>query len=523
MRTTLIIVIMLLLAACGKQQHPNQDLAAAYQMLTSGELNAAKNLAEKAERKTEADNALYHLVRGAVAAATLERPSFDSLEIVKCISFFENDIEKLAWSHLIMGERFYNLGYNDEAAIEFRTAELLAEQTDCNELKFCVYSKLSFLNINSYHWEIYDEFTEKLAQYAVSNYDRAVYCYQKCFGFRLGKINIDSAKFYAKKAVEYIVNEPKYYANIYFYYEYAELICDEDDVLAEQLVLKSFETDEFRQAYSLLGRIYLKRGNEEKAKMYFDKSSEGSYWVENEDRNNRYLHEYYAAKNDYRLAYDYALKMACAKDSLLDCLQYDTTRITQVKFADDIEKLQLESVLQQRIFLIILISAIVLAALVSALYYQKSKLAERARKISEAQQTINSYNQKINALQHSNTQTDQNEIAFLRQKVSALESKFSDIYVRGKELYGQILADQKIGRWSKDDYQYFIEYYQTLDFLFVYSFETDYVRLSDRQKVFLILQHISKTKEQIMQIMTIEESSFRSMKSRIEALKNQNI
>ena len=86
--------------------------------------------------------------------------------------------------------------------------------------------------------------------------------------------------------MDYIVNEPKYYANIYFYYEYAELICDEDDVLAEKLVLKSFETDEFRQAYSLLGRIYLKRGDEEKAKMYFDKSSEGSYWVENEDCNN---------------------------------------------------------------------------------------------------------------------------------------------------------------------------------------------------------------------------------------------
>ena len=103
--------------------------------------------------------------------------------------------------------------------------------------------------------------------------------------------------------------------------------------------------------------------------------------------------------------------------------------------------------------------------------------------------------------------------------MSALESKFSDIYVRGKELFSQILADKKIGRWSKDDYQYFIEYYQTLDFLFVYSFETDYIRLTDRQKVFLILQHIPKTKEQIMQIMTIEESSFRSMKSRIEGMR----
>ena len=519
MRTAFIIAMMLLLAACDGEQQPNQELAAAYQLLRSGELNAAKLLAEKAERKTDADQALYNIVRGAVAAATFERPEFDSLAIEQSIYFFKSDDEKLAWAHLVMGEMFYILGYDDEAAIEFRTAELLSEGTDCNELKFCVYNKLASFNINSYNWENYDDFAEKMKQYAVSNFDKAQYCYLKCIGFRLGKTEIDSAKFYAKKAVEYIENEPHYYANIYLYYEYANLICDEDDVLAEKLVLKSFETDEFRQAYSLLGRIYLKRGDEEKAKMYFDKSSEGSYWVENEDRNNRYLHEYYAAKSDYRLAYDYALKMACAKDSLLDYLRYDTTKVTQVKFADEIEKLQLESSLQHKIFLTVLIAAVLLAVLVSALYYQKSKLAERARKIAETQQTINSYNQKISELQQSNSQTDQTEISFLRQKVSALEAKFSDIYTNGKNLYGHVLADGRLGRWTKDDYRNFIDYYQSIDFLFVYGFETDYITLSDRQKVFLILCHIGKTKEQIMQIMTLEESSFRSMKSRIEKMR----
>ena len=98
--------------------------------------------------------------------------------------------------------------------------------------------------------------------------------------------------------------------------------------------------------------------------------------------------------------------------------------------------------------------------------------------------------------------------------------KFSDIYVHGKELYNQIINGQKIGRWSKEDYKNFIDYYQSIDFLFVYSFETDYIRLSDRQKIFLILCHIGKTKEEIMQIMTLEDGSFRSMKSRVEKQKN---
>jgi type II secretory pathway pseudopilin PulG len=519
MRALFFIAAFLFMVACGEKPQPNQDLLSAYELLKKGELNAAKLLAEKSERKTEADDALFNIVRGAVAAATLERTYSDSTGIAKSILFFDGDDEKLAWAHIVMGEILYNAYYWDEAAVEFRTAELLAENSCCSELKFLVYNKLSYLNLNSYNWENYDEFVEKLKKYAVSNFDKSQYCYQKIFGFRLKKTDMDSAKFYAQKAVEYIENEAKFYANIYVYYEYADLICDEDDILAERLVLKSFETAEFRQAYSLLGRIYLKRGDEEKAKLYFEKSSKGSYWVQNEDRNNRLLHEYYAAKKDYSSAYDYALRMACAKDSLLDYLQYDTTKVTQVKFADDLEKLKLESALQRKILLIVLIAAVLLAVLISALFYQKSKLAERQRKISEAQQTINSYNQKISELTTQNQTQNAEEIDFLRQKVKALELKFSEIYVSGKNLYAHVLADNRIGRWSKEDYRNFIDYYQSLEFLYVRSFETDFVSLTDRQKIFLILCHIGKTKEQIMQIMTLEESSFRSLKSRIEGQK----
>ena len=521
MRAIFLIAALLLMVACGEKTQPNQDLLSAYELLKKGELNAAKLLAEKSERTTAADDALYHIVSGAVAAATLERSLLNSTGIEKSIDFFDGDNEKLAWAHLVNGEIFYNLGYWDDAAVELRTAEFLAKNIDCNELKFHIYNKLYTLNINSYNWDVYEDFTEKLKKYAVSDFDKSQYCFQKCIGFHLGKIDLDSAKFYAKKAVDYIENEPKYFANIYLYYEYADLICDEDDALAERLVLQSFATAEHRQAYSLLGRIYLKRGDEEQAKMYFAKSSMGSYWVENEDRNNRLLHEYYAAKNDYRSAYDYALKMACAKDSLLDLFRYDTTRVTQVKFADYIEKINLESSLQRRIFLTVLIAAVLLAVLISALFYQKSKLAERSRKISEAQQTINSYNQKISELSSKNQTQNAEEIDFLRQKVKALELKFSEIYTNGKNLYAHVLADNKIGRWSKEDYRNFIDYYQSLEFLYVRSFETDFVSLTDRQKIFLILCHIGKSKEQIMHIMTLEESSFRSMKSRIEAQKNK--
>ncbi|MEE3448602.1 MAG: hypothetical protein VZQ51_08335 [Bacteroidales bacterium] len=210
-----------------------------------------------------------------------------------------------------------------------------------------------------------------------------------------------------------------------------------------------------------------------------------------------------------------------AKDSILDFVRTNNIKPIQTKFEGEIEQLKLKSALEKKIFLTISISAVILAVLVLTVVFQKLKLAERQRKISEAQQTINSYNQKISELTTQNQIQNAEEIDFLRQKVKALELKFSEIYVSGKNLYAHVLADNKIGRWSKEDYRNFIDYYQSLEFLYVRSFETDFVSLTDRQKIFLILCHIGKTKEQIMQIMTLEESSFRSLKSRIEGQKKR--
>ena len=515
----LLIWFLILLAACGKPPQPNQDLQTAFECIKKGDFNTAKTLAENAPRQTTADSAMYCIVRWAKIAADSEWYD-DSTGIEKCITLFDSDDEKSAWAHLLKGTYLYIYNYIDLAIIETRTAEKLAENIDCDELKFLIYNQLASLNVDSQNSDFYDEVIEKLNKYAVTDYNKAEYYSWKCFGYQLNKLGLDSAKYYGKKALDFAENATiKTWNMFFYYYHYASIICDEDNYAAENYLKKAMAIDSLQRGFMLLGKIYLMRGDLNTANEYFTKASESNRGIEFEGYINQWKHEFYAGKRDYETAYHYALQYINNQRSVINRLEKSDIKPIQVRFEGEIENLKLKSAFEKKIFMIILIAAIVLAVLVSALYYQKSKLSERARKISEAQQTINSYNQKISALQQSNSQTDQTEISFLRQKVSALESKFSDIYVRGKELFSQILADKKIGRWSKDDYQYFIEYYQTLDFLFVYSFETDYIRLTDRQKVFLILQHIPKTKEQIMQIMTIEESSFRSTKSRIDGMR----
>ena len=510
----------MLLVACGERPLPNQDLILAYEYVKKGEFSTSKKIADNAPRLTTADSAMYSIIEGAFANYQFDWHYCDSLGIEKSIHFYDGDDEKSAWAHLIKGVIIYNYGSWDDAILQMRTAEKLAEKTNCNELKFTIQMRLAQCNINSYNMEVHGEIAEKMRQYAVTNYDTAEYYYFKTAAYEFGWLSLDSAKYYARKAVECIENaHDKNRVSVFFYYTFAELFCEEDDSLAEKYIIKSFEFDTLRQAYSVLGKIYLHRNDESTANQYFAKSCEGNYWVENESKINTYLHEFYARKDDFKAAYNHALKTIAAKDSIINYLETNNIKPVQARFEAEIENLKLKSSFEKKIFLTIMISAVILAVLVLVVVFQKYKLAERSRKISEAQRTINNYNQKISELQHSNTEKNDTEIQFLQQKVKALEMKFSDIYVRGKELYSQILNNQKIGRWSKEDYKNFIDYYQSLDFLYVYSFETDYISLTDRQKIFLILVHLGKTKEQIMQIMTLEDGSYRSMKSRTEKAK----
>ena len=139
------------LVACGERPLPNQDLLSAYEFLKKGEIDTAKVIADKAERLTAADSAMFLIVRGAFTAITMDTASIDSLEIEKSIRLYddEKDDEKLAWTHLIKGYYLY-YEHDDEslradAAVEYRTAEKYAQNTDCDELKFHIYLNLSIL------------------------------------------------------------------------------------------------------------------------------------------------------------------------------------------------------------------------------------------------------------------------------------------------------------------------------------------------------------------------------------------
>lgn len=111
-------------------------------------------------------------------------------------------------------------------------------------------------------------------------------------------------------------------------------------------------------------------------------------------------------------------------------------------------------------------------------------------------------------------------ITTLKQQLDVEIQKNSAYKKNGETLYNQIISNEPIVSWTKDDSVNFVEYYRTLRPDFVASLDNDYKKLSPRSKIILILEDIGKNIQEITKIMSFEESSYYSAKSRINGQKH---
>ena len=118
-----------------------------------------------------------------------------------------------------------------------------------------------------------------------------------------------------------------------------------------------------------------------------------------------------------------------------------------------------------------------------------------------------------------NNQNYNNTISNLKNQLEQLTQKQTKYQAVGKKLYEEIVNNNAIIKWSTTDMVNFIEYYRILKAEFINNLDMNYTKLTPRYKIILILEDMGKTINEIKKIMSFEETSYYSAKSRINNMK----
>lgn len=153
----------------------------------------------------------------------------------------------------------------------------------------------------------------------------------------------------------------------------------------------------------------------------------------------------------------------------------------------------------------------------------KLNLADNASKLETnfLKEKIEEYIEQISKLQIAHTEAEL-QITDLNQKIKKLIDQESPRLAKGKLLYDQILQNGTTVKWTKDDYNCFIDYYKTTNFASYTKLIKEYSPKTAHNTFFLLLYEIGKEDRDIRQIMGITQEAIRSTRFRIQKHLNKH-
>ena len=110
----------------------------------------------------------------------------------------------------------------------------------------------------------------------------------------------------------------------------------------------------------------------------------------------------------------------------------------------------------------------------------------------------------------------------LEEQKSAAENKLKEVtgkesltIRKGARLYDQIASNKPVADWLPEDYGAFIGYYEATHYDSMRLIRKQYGELTNRKMLFVILEDMGKSTDDICQIMSLEKGSLRSLRFRL--------
>ena len=164
------------------------------------------------------------------------------------------------------------------------------------------------------------------------------------------------------------------------------------------------------------------------------------------------------------------------------------------------------------IFAVLLLVVLVFAVL--WIYYHR-KLKGFVSVIEKNRQKIREYKSQIETLTSQGEEND-GEIARLNNKIKDLQADINLRIGKGKEIYDMILEKEILPSNDPSNESCLIAYYSVQKYAVYQAWMDTYTRLSTRLLTYLVLQDMGYDDAKIAKILSVENSTIRSIKTRLK-------
>ena len=530
-----IIILFLTIAACFEQKSDfSQKIATVDSLIRVDQRDSAISLFETLEcaNAIERDIAYYNVI-----AIRLEKKGikdYDSLQNL-CEKYYKGTNGKSLLSEIYMVKAIHYLSDKDiydSAAVLLNESEKLAfDAKDYYLLAQIYWTKGAFHDYERNQAKAKEDVNLQLHYAELSKNQRQIAYATLNKALVYKKLNMqDSARILLHAAL-LLSNNIKPSDHAYIYNALGELTLDKDSILAKDNFQKSLEIYSNIPAQLNLAQIYLKEKNIPRT---IELCNEGLQyeWPETKIEFLKLLCQCMIMEGNLNEAFKIQEQIISEKDSVLKYTE-NNTKLRQSFHLEN----EATSSTANTYWIYVSIFCIVASVILVVVFFkrcknQNTKLSVAISKNNELQETLQSIllkNSSLQELAHSqekeivrmkqeNIEQSQ-QIALLEQKLNTETQKNINLKNTGETLYNQVIANKAISTWTTDDMVNFIEYYRTIKPEVVAAFDNDYKKLTPRYKIILILEDLGKSIEDIKNIMSFEESSYYSAKSRINGQK----
>lgn len=515
-----ILLMVMATVSCSKKSETIQKLEQIDSLLYEEADSVAYSILSsiKSEDLNTSEKTMYYnLLKTGLQYRMGDREQTDSV-ISNCVKFYEKegDKEKLALSYFYRALVNWRT-YGNNVLFDLKQAETQAETVKNYGLLSKIYSAIAEFNSAA------EEITSAL-NYIRKSVDAAkksgkewllVYAYLNSSSIYKENNNQDSSFYFAQQCKAYVEDLLPHY-KAYVYYDLGSLLIGSNDSLAEDYLLKSLEYKQLPQAYKSLADIYNVRGNQNAAVEMWNRAVNNNAWLglKAEILDAKASSEY--ERNNYAECCKTLKERENVLTTLYESKLENKTLELESKYDYNLQQQRFHS----RMVVVGLLVVFMVVVLVSLHQFRVHRIENEKTAVelnyAKTLKDLALTEERIAILQ-TEKKSNTTELAVLKHKIDTIRETVHQNILKGRRMYDELCANASPLDWTDNDLLNLFDYISTQAPEFVNSLDTDYDKLNNGQKLFLIVDlYLKKTDFEICQMFGLEKASLYNKRNRIE-------